>query len=583
MLIAGVNVGESRNGMALKDGGACILADGNLLTAIAEERVTKRKHAGGYDHALRYCLNALRLNLSDLDMLVVSNCADLPLTDGFDIGLDLPPSKVRAMPSHHLSHASCAYYNSPFDESVIMVVDNEGNILSPGEQQSYYETRVERNSYYVAVGTRIEALLGAEDGLADDEIGPGEVYRHFTYYLGWHSYVYAGKTMGLAPYGHRDNLTPLRVFDLKAGKIRCILRNGGKDPIAAVQALGEKFGVALDEPRPPGASTLTAHHKDVAAFVQHELEEALLYKLRHLHAMTHIDNLCLGGGVAMNCVANERILKETPFRRLYVPPAPGDSGQCIGNALYGWWNWADHSPAQGPVPVHRRTPAGPYLGIEYTVSDYLEAINSASDMLDYHRSTALSSETAEMLSKGMVVAWFQGRSEMGPRALGNRSILADARLPGMRDYLNHGVKHREDFRPLAPVILSAALHKYFEAGAESPFMEVTARIRDEYRNSIPSVVHVDGSSRVQTVSMAQNRRLAELLTAFEDLTGIPLLLNTSFNLGGDPIVESPRDAVECFVGSSIDVLVLGDFIVRGNQEGIGYHRTREVLWTGSAR
>jgi len=519
---------------------------------VAEERIARRKHIGGFHRALDYCLSAAGVGLDDLDMLVVSTCAEEPLEDGCDLGLPIAREKVRAMPSHHLSHAYSAFLTSPFDEAVVMIFDNEGNIVGGRRSPHYWDNRVERNSYYVGRGTELEPLTAADDRLADDELGPGEIYRHFTYFLGWPSYVYAGKTMGLAPYGRRRILDDVQVFRLEAGQIHSLLLNGRETPPASVTALGHASGVPLGPPRSPG-EPLTPRHGEIAALVQDELERALIYKAEELYKLTGIKNLCLGGGVALNCVANRRILDDTPFERLYVCSAPGDTGQCLGNAIYGWTRLAGHGR---PAPIR------PYLGRRYSRSEIAAAIAAQGDLVTCERSAQVAADAARLLADSHVIAWFQGGSELGPRALGARSILADPRLFAMGDYLNLVVKGREPFRPYGPSVLAEAAERFFDLPQHSPYMELVGTVRPEMRSRIPAVVHIDGTSRVHTVVEGDSPLFARLLTEFERLTGFPLVLNTSFNMGGEPIVESPEDALRCFLRSELDVLIMDEFIVR---------------------
>jgi carbamoyltransferase len=570
MLIAGVNTGCTCDGLRhLKDGGACLLADGEILVGIAEERLTREKHAGGFKHSLAYCLSAVGHELNDLDMIVVSSCAEAPLVDGCDLGLPIDSEKIRAIPSHHLSHAYGSFLPSPFDEAVIMIIDNEGSLIGTPRVAAYWESRVERNSYYVGHGTEITQIESADDNLEESELGPGEAYRHFTYFLGWKSYVYAGLTMGLAPYGRRDAFRDLKVFDLRDGQIHSLLSNGRDDPSAAVVALGRAAGFQLGPPR--GADeALMPRHSDLAATIQEELEQALVYKAQALHDMTGLTNLCLGGGVALNCVANRKILDQTPFQHLYVCPSPGDSGQSMGNALYGWARLTGQSTSRLSVK--------PYLGKSYSNSELQSAIASAGESVTTVRSSDIALDAARMLADGHVIAWCQGGSEFGPRSLGARSILADPRHPAMRDYLNLVVKHRESFRPYAPSILETEVARFYDLPQSSRYMELTAVAKAGVRHKIPAVTHVDGSARPQTVTRAENYLFERLIREFQRLTGLPLVLNTSFNLSGEPIVESPADAVACFLRSELDSLLLGDFVVRRCG---GYAEPRFQKWVES--
>jgi carbamoyltransferase len=559
MIIAGVNTGLTRDGLHnLKDGAACILQDGKFLIAVAEERVSRQKHAGGFERSLQYCISSAGLKLSDLDMLVVSSCAEEPLEDGCDIGVSIDRAKVRAMPSHHLSHAYTAFMTSPFEESVIMILDNEGSLLGSTRKPIYADDRVERNSYYLGTGDRIERLELADDGLNDSEIGPGEAYRHFTYFLGWHSYVLAGNTMGLAPYGRKDAYESLSVFDLHSGTIRSLLLNGGADPSAAVTRLANAKKLPIGPPRSL-QEAITPRHADIAAVIQGELERALIYKAAALYRSTGVKNLCLGGGVALNCVAARKILDCTPFERVYVGPAPGDSGQCLGNALYGWTRLAGRPRRRGML--------SPFLGRTYSDAELLAAVSSEGGRLSCIRSSSIAEDAAGLLAEGNVVGWFQGRSELGPRALGARSILADPRQSAMRDFLNVIVKHREPFRPYAPSVLETEAGRYFDLPQPTPYMELTATVEAAVRGAVPAIVHVDGSCRPQTIMSNDSSSFGVLVREFYRQTGIPMVLNTSFNLSGEPIVESPMDAIGCFMRSRLDVLVMGDYLIRRSPSG----------------
>lgn len=559
MLIAGVNLGNTRVGRPLKDGGACLLDNGSVVVGIAEERLSREKHSGGFSRSLEYCLLAIGAKYSDLDMVVASSCGEEPLKDGCDIGLPISSAKVRIIPSHHLSHAYSAFLTSPFETAAIMVLDNEGNFVDRRNDPIYWNNPMERNSYYTGIGKHINLLESCDDELADDETGIGEAYRHFTYFLGWHSYVYAGKTMGLAPYGAPEAFEDLKVFNLHSGQIHSLLVNGREDPSRAVTELSRLCNVDIGRPRSP-EEKITQTHRDIAAVIQKELECALIYKACRLHELTGATNLCLGGGIALNCVANRKILDNTPFERIYICPAPGDSGQCIGNALYGWVQLREKSRSLGSLT--------PYLGRVYSENDVSSAIAIFKNQITYMKSTQVSEDTAQMISDGHVIGWFQGRSELGPRALGARSILADPRQPAMRDYLNLVIKRREIFRPFAPSVLEAEVGRFLDLPQLSPYMELTGEVLPTMRKYIPSVTHIDGSSRAQSVADCDNPLFAELLHAFDRLTNLPVILNTSFNLGGEPIVESPIDALNCFLASNLDALVLGDFIIRRSGDSL---------------
>jgi carbamoyltransferase len=562
VLIAGVSVGATRDGLPLKDGAACLVEDGRVVVAIAEERLTRRKHAGGFAMALPYCLDAVGATLADVDLLVVSTCAEPPLGDGANLGLDLPRDRVRSIPSHHLSHAYSAFLTSSFESAAIMVLDNEGTALDRGKP-----ARIERQSYYLGKGQTILPLPQADDGLLAGELGVGQVYRHLTYFLGWPSYVYAGHTMGLAPYGSPWAFSGAPLFDLTDGRVRARIVDGGADPPGAVSAWAESAGIDIGPRRQPD-EPLTPLHADLAAHAQSELERALVYKAERLYELTNERNLCIAGGVALNCVANRRLLDATPFERLYVFPAPGDSGQCVGNALYGWTDIANGERSPDPIT--------PYLGREYTDEEMRMALEQHADSVTFIQSDDPAGQAGRLLAGRNVIAWFQGRSELGPRALGSRSILADPRPASMRDYLNRVIKRRAPFRPVAPSILLDHVSRFCDLPQPSPFMELTATIAPDARHLVPAITHTDGSSRPQTLSPHDNPLYERVLTEFQTATGLPLVLNTSFNLDGEPIVESPADAIACLMASQLDALILGPYVVRRRgHEGPGIRLWQE--------
>ncbi|MEU6534559.1 carbamoyltransferase C-terminal domain-containing protein [Streptomyces sp. NPDC047000] len=552
MLIAGVNMGRTCDGRhRLKDGAACLLRDGEILVAIAEERLSRRKHDGGHTLALDYCLASVGATYSDLDMVAVSTCAEEPLDDGCDLRLPVDRRRIFSVPSHHLSHAHTAYMLSPFTDAAIMVMDNEGTIVGRRTSEVYWRNRVERNTYYTGDQGSIERLDTADDGLGTDELGPGEAYRHFTYYLGWHSYVYAGNTMGLAPYGDRRRLDGLRVFDLRTDAVRTLLRNGDADPARAVVGLAAEAGIDIGPPRLPHEA-LTPHHADIAALIQDELEAAVVHKARSLQRITGSRNLCVGGGVALNCVALRRILEQTDFDHVYTGPTPGDTGQCVGNALYAWTTLAGGA--------RRTNPGKAFFGRRYSARE-VEATLMNDPRLRVRKPDSLVAEVAGSIARGYVTGWFQGPSELGPRALGARSILADPRPRAMRDYLNLVVKHREPFRPFAPSVLIDHAAPFFDVPHAGRFMEIIATATPMGRERVPAVIHVDGSARLQALSGDDTSVFAALLREFHRNTGIPMVLNTSFNLSGEPMVETPADAVDCFLRSDLDLLAIEGFLV----------------------
>jgi carbamoyltransferase len=554
------------------DVSACLLRDGAIAYAIEKERITRVKHAGGFfQEVVDYCLNAEGIALDDVD-LVVRNCYVLPVED-LEVRLayqgDMPPheraqaeksplylpksNKVMTV-SHHLAHAYSAFAVCPFEEGVVMVVDGVGNyavdVKEPGQlTEGVNPLARESESYYRFKGAQIETLkkvwLQPRRGLLSDEFftmdGLGALYSRVSSYIfaDWNK---CGEVMGLAPYGRPGNIRPLMT-----------LANG--------ELLVAEWDASFNRPWMPEegmkweASPSMSHWEDMAWRVQHDCEEVLLQRARWLRETTGARNLCLAGGVALNCVANGRIVREAGFDNVWIQPAAGDNGIAIGCAYYG------HLAVQKNPRSFVMTTAT--LGRDYSDE---EARRVGNPLLIRRRTFdgadgGICRASAKLLSEGNVFGWFQGRSEFGPRALGNRSILGDPRRPEMKDILNKRVKFRQAFRPFAPVVLHERAKDIFVGEDESPFMLRAKKVKPEWRDRIPAVVHVDGTARVQTVRREQNPKLHELLVEFEALTGVPVLVNTSFNIKGEPIVETPRDAMNCFVYTGIDYLALHEWLI----------------------
>jgi len=557
------------------DVAACLVRNGELVVAINKERVTRVKHDSGfYQEVVDYCLETAGIPLERVDR-VVRNSYVLPVEElearlvhhdspyhmtlrereqAAKSPLFLSDSPKVATLSHHLAHAYSAFAPSPFDEGAVMIVDGVGGYRAdvveevPASDDTHPLAR-ESESYYRFEGERLETVkkvfMGPTKGLLSDEFynmpGMGALYsRVSTYVFGdWNK---CGEVMGLAPYG-RPGREPL--MELEGEEIRV-----------------PAWGAELDHPylglsdRRWEESPYRKEWEDLAWRVQEDTERVLVERARWLHEVTGSRNLCLAGGVALNCVANGKIVAETPFENVYIQPAAGDDGIAIGCALYGWL----------ALEKRKRTfvMRSAYLGRTYDRFDEDEAFRPLLVKLatSRHRSEDVADETAERLAAGKVVGWFQGRSEFGPRALGNRSILADPREARMKDHVNARVKHRQGFRPFAPAVLLERAGEVFEGLVESPHMLLVASVRPEWRDKVPAIVHVDGTARVQTVRQEDNPRFHALLKAFEARTGVPVLLNTSFNIRGDPIVEAPLDAMECFLYTRLDVLVVHEWIVR---------------------
>jgi carbamoyltransferase len=358
--------------------------------------------------------------------------------------------------------------------------------------------------------------------------------------------------MGLAPFGDADRFFAEmdRIVSVDGvGQVR-IDQSYFRYQNWGAERFGPKYLEAFGEPR-QGSSAIETRHRDVAAAAQRVLEERMLEMCRILERRSSAKHLVVSGGVALNSVMNGRILRETRFEDLYVMPAAGDNGTSIGAAYYVY-----NHVLRRPDRYHH---SNPFLGPEYSNEEIESLLRECK--LRYERSERIETDAAALLREGKIVGWFQGRMEIGPRALGNRSILADPTLPNMKDKINAEVKHREAFRPFAPSATAECRSRYFEIEVEAPFMLKVCQVRPEYRDKLPAITHVDGSARLQTVRRETNPRYHRLLEEFGKLSGIPVVLNTSFNIMGEPVVESPVQAIRCFASTGLDVLAIGDFIV----------------------
>jgi carbamoyltransferase len=555
------------------DVSACLLLNGEIVVAITKERLTRVKHdAGFYQEVLDYCLDVGGIDLDRVD-LIVSNSYLLPipeierrLSNTYDpyhmtvrereqarmspLFLSDDPRIVTC--SHHLAHAYSAFAVCPFDEGAVMVVDGIGSYKAdalediPGGDEAHAAAR-ESESYYRFSGETLECIkkvwMGPTRGLVNDDFvalpGLGALYsRAASYIFGdWNK---CGEVMGLAPYGRSEGprLAEVRSGDLKVHEWPCDLQH----PFTAQgDAKWEK-------------SPFRKEWEDLAWRVQDDMERALIARANWLHEQTKTPNLAIAGGVGLNCVANGKIVAETPFRNVFIQPAAGDDGVAIGCAYYG--HLALRKKKRHFVMSHA------YWGRLYAEADVSDAASGFLVRTTTHRrkTSHAASDAAKLLAAGKTLGWFQGASEFGPRALGNRSILADPRDPAMKDRLNARVKHRQAFRPFAPAVIAERVDEFFEGGHASPFMLLALPVKPEMRAKIPAIVHTDGTARVQTVTRESNPFFHALLEAFGDLTGIPMLLNTSFNIRGEPIVETPKHALQCFLFTHLDVLVIHDWI-----------------------
>jgi carbamoyltransferase len=435
---------------------------------------------------------------------------------------------------HHMSHAASCFLVSPFEEAAILTVDGVGEWATA--------------SFGVGKGTDI--TLFKEIRFPHSL---GLLYSAFTYYLGFKVNSAEYKVMGLAPYGkpvHFERIMKEMVQLNDDGSFKLDMKYFSYDYGLTMTngAFDEFFG----GPPRKAEAWMNEREFDIAASVQKVCEEVVLRMANHIHKETGLDNLCMAGGVALNCVANGRVIRETPFKNLFVQPAAGDAGGAVGVAHY-LYNTIEKKPrTKGWTHA--------YLGPEYKdaeIHEYLEGQGAKYTLLS---DAELTERTARILSEGNVVGWYQGRMEFGPRALGGRSILADPRDPKMRDTLNLKIKFREGFRPFAPSVLADKASEWFEIEGDSPYMLLVAQVR-EGKRIIPSVTHVDNSARLQTVTRAENPLYYDLIREFEKITGVPIVINTSFNVRGEPIVCTPHDAYLCFMRTNMDYLVLGHHLL----------------------
>jgi carbamoyltransferase len=558
--VLGLNLSHDRS--------ACLVRDGEIVVGIEEERLDRIKHSEGFQvqghferliktlpmRSVVYCLDAAGIGVDDLDLVV----GNRPLGDGavHRIARELPirdKAKIRALPcpSHHLAHACTTYYTSPFDDAAILVVDQAGSRL-------FNERDIEKHSLFIGEGNEVRQIATTTYPADYTDMSLGLFYDFFTVRLNFMTrygtptfgvfdcggYPEGGKTMGLAPYGRPrpdwGEWLHLDGFDVRVSQQGC------EETWSRLLA---SEGGSYDPGRPRSWEHEFA--RDVAGKVQDELERAILHLAREARRRTSKRRLCLAGGVTLNSVANQRVRTESGFDDVFIPGPSGDSGACIGLALYG-----HHVLLGGQRRQPLRTAA---LGRVYPRSQIEAALVRAGDGLAWREASV--DEVAALIAGHEVVGWFQGRSEMGPRALGRRSILADPRHPRMRDYLNTVVKHREPFRPYAPSVLLEHAPRWFLMDYESPFMLLVPSVREERRALVPAITHVDGTARVQTVRRDVDPAFHELIRCFHIRTGVPLVLNTSFNDAGEPIVETPEDALRTFTRTAIDHLYLDGLLV----------------------
>lgn len=563
MKIIGFNLEKTTYGLLLDNGGACLAMDGEIVMMINEERLNRKQYSSGFKQSINYLLQNNNLNFEDIDLFVASSCLESKESvenvqnQLKENGFDIPQSKIKIC-DHHLSHAFTAYYPSQFDKSIIMVVDGDGNTIADkmedgtNNKERYWLNKNEHNSYYVGEGNKIELLERDQIGVGEN--GFGGVYRYFTYFCGFHGYRYAGKLMGLSAYGSKRNkYKDIEIFELgQNGEVKCLVPDTNRlnSPKVVEDWLASKgINVKARQPHEP----ITEEIEDVAFLIQKELDRALIHKVNYLIEKTGIKNLCIAGGVGLNAVTNRAILDKTEIESMFIQPSAGDNGQCLGNVYFGISEFDIANLKRKSIPV--------YQGKNYSDEEIENVLNNQKEKLQFEKIdfSEIAQIASKKLSENKIIGWFQGRSEIGPRALGNRSIIANPINKDMKDTINDRVKHREHFRPFAPSVLEEKASEWFDISIPAPYMIINAPVKQPEK--IPSVTHEDNSARLQTVNQKQNSRFYTLILEFEKITGVPVVLNTSFN-DNEAIVESPKDAVDTFLRTNIDCLFIGDYFIQ---------------------
>lgn len=573
------------------DSAACLVRDGEIVAAAQEERFTRKKHDFAFPHnAISYCLQEGGLQGSDLDIVAFYDKPFIKFERILQTYLASAPVGIRSFikaiplwvkqklwmkefirkelgfegkilfPEHHESHAASAFLASPFQEAAFLTIDGVGEWTT--------------TSYGTGKDNRIEILseMHFPHSL-------GLLYSAFTYYTGFRVNSGEYKVMGLAPYGEPKytDLILSELMDLKEdGSFRMNMKYFNY--CVGLTMTSRKFEDLFGGPPRKPESPLTQRDMDLARSVQDVTEEIMLRMARHIHRETGQKNLCLAGGVALNCVGNGRILREGPFEKIWIQPAAGDAGGALGAALFTWYQYLENErQADGHSSIQKASYLGPEFGNGH-IAEYLQREGIPYTELS---DEAIPETIADLIAQEKVVGWFQGRMEFGPRALGSRSIIGDARSQKMQEIMNLKIKFRESFRPFAPSVLRERVSDFFEMDTESPYMLLVAPVKGEIcremsseeqrlfgldklhvaRSVIPAVTHVDYSARVQTVSREDNPLYYRLIAKFDEKYQCPVIINTSFNVRGEPIVCSPQDAYLCFMRTNMDYLVMGRYLI----------------------
>ena len=579
------------------DSAAALVCDGKIIAAAQEERFTRKKHDAGFPtEAIRYCLGEAGLNLDTIDQVVFYDKPLVKFERLLETYIATTPSGFRsflaAMPiwlkekfylktvikrelaaigecdkkalppllfgEHHQSHAASAFFPSPFSEAAVLCMDGVGEWAT--------------TTVWHGKDNRVHPLWQI-----DFPHSLGLLYSAFTYFTGFKVNSGEYKLMGLAPYGvpRYTELILDNLIDVKPdGTFRLAMEYF--DYATGLRMTNDRFSALFRRgPRAP-ESPLTQDEMDIAASIQVVTEDIVLRLAQTIHAETGLKNLCLAGGVALNCVANGRVLREGPFEGLWIQPAAGDAGGALGCALSAWHEYLD----QPRYCNERDAMQGAYLGPAFSDTQAQESLEGVGAVYTTLQASELYPSVAELLAKGNVVGWFQGRMEFGPRALGARSIIGDPRNIEMQSVMNLKIKYRESFRPFAPAVLAERIADYFEQAEESPYMLLVANVREMLRkpvrvednrlfgidklnvlrSELPAITHIDYSARIQRVHKETNPQFHALLSAFDQLTGCGVLVNTSFNVRGEPIVCTPLDAYRCFMRTEMDSLVIGNMV-----------------------
>ena len=573
------------------DSAACLVSDGKIIAAAQEERFTRKKHDAGFPQkAIEYCLNAGKISVSDVTHVAFYDKPWIKFERLLETYLAFAPLGIRSYlmamplwlkdklwmgdilkknlgytgelvyPEHHQSHAASAFYPSPFESAAILTLDGVG----------------EWATTTLGVGKGNNISLDWELRFPHSL---GLLYSAFTYYTGFKVNSGEYKVMGLAPYGEPKYVQTIldNVIDLKQdGSFK--LNMEYFNYCHGLTMTSEKFHKLFGAPPREPESKLGQREMDLARSVQEVTEEVMLRMARHARQTTGEKNLCLAGGVALNCVGNGKILKEGIFEKMWIQPAAGDAGGALGAALFTWHQVLENKRTITPGRDSQR---GSYLGPDYSGEEVQTWLNSEGIKHKAYKKEELTSTVAKLLASEKVVGWVSGPMEFGPRALGARSILGDARSPAMQKVMNLKIKYRESFRPFAPVVLKEEVSEYFDINCESPYMLLVAPVKESRcfkmtkeqeglwgidklnvpRSDIPAVTHIDYSARIQTVDSRDNPVFHDLLKEFKQLTGYGVLVNTSFNVRGEPIVCTPQDAYRCFMRTEMDALVIDNCVL----------------------